>query len=215
MAKTARDIRLTGEHKPRTARFVPNSPFREFALSPPRKPPEPGDRRQVFVRLPEDVATRIDAKAKAMRLPFNRIVINELAEHPYLEMQRGLDETLHDMKITLAQYGARLTVTSLSEGMLQAIDEIIAAPTAADRDAPLDKLRVLRSAMIKQWRQVTKMEREQQAAHIALMERQLAAVEKLPDGNILRDGIPGSRDRIEDLKRAQAVTDPDRRKAAE
>ena len=99
----------------------------EAALAPPRKPPEPGHRRQIFVRLPEDIAARIDAKAAAQGVPLTRVIINELAHYPFLEMQRGFDKSLNDMKTTLAQYGARLTVTSLSDSILQAVDEIITA----------------------------------------------------------------------------------------
>jgi hypothetical protein len=177
-------------------------------MAPPRKPPQPGYRRQIFIRLPDDIAERIDAEAKAQGVPLTRIIINQLAAHPFLEMQRGFGESLNDMKVTLAGYGARLRATSLSESILAAVDELIAAPTAAERDAPLDKLRVLRGAMIKHDLEAAAADREQMAAHIAQLEKQIASVEALPAGDIRRDELPSRRREVERLKHAAARNAP-------
>ena len=48
-------------------------------MAPPRKkPPVPGQEREHKIRLPEDIAQRIEAKAKHEQRPQNRIIINEL-----------------------------------------------------------------------------------------------------------------------------------------
>jgi hypothetical protein len=183
-------------------------------LAPPRKPPEPGQTHPIHLRFPPDVFERITAKAKAAGIPINRVVINEVAHYPWLEMQQGFGESLGDMKVTLAQYGARLTVASLSESILRAIDEIIAAPTAVERNAPLDKLKVLRAAMVKHEREVAKMELEQLTAHVALMERQLAALEALPDNDIRKDAVPHRRADVERLRAAVALNTSGKREDA-
>jgi hypothetical protein len=184
-------------------------------LAPPRKPSVPGQTHPIHLRFPTDVFERIDAKAKAAGIPINRVIINEAAHYPFLERQWGFGELLGDMKTTLAQYGARLTVASLNENILRAIDEIITAPTAVERNAPLDKLRVLRGAMVKHEREVAKMELEQLTAHLALMERQVAALEALPDSDIHKDGLPHRRADVERLKAAVAINTPGKREAAE
>lgn len=173
-------------------------------MAPPRKPPEPGRTHPIYLRFPTDVFERIDAKAKANGIPINRVVINEVAAHPYLERQAHLSEVVRDMETILARYGSRFTTTELSESILQAVDEILAAPTPAERDAPIDKLRIFRGAMLRSKRDAAKMEREELLARIALLERQLAEIEALPDSDIANE-IPGRRRMIEDLKRAAAA----------
>jgi hypothetical protein len=175
---------------------------------------EPGKSHAVHLRFPTDVFERITAKAKASGRPINRVIIDEAAAHPFLEMQQGFGESLNDMKTTLAQYGARLTVAALSESVLQAIDEILAAPTAIERNAPIDKLRVLRNAMLKSKRETARMELEQLTAHLASMERQLSSLEALPARDIRRDEIPGCQREVERLKGAVALNTPEQRKAA-
>jgi hypothetical protein len=172
---------------------------------------EPGKSHAVHLRFPTDVFERITAKAKASGRPINRVIIDEAAAYPFLEMQQ---ESLNDMKTTLAQYGARLTVAALSESVLQAIDEILAAPTAIERNAPIDKLRVLRNAMLKSKRETARMELEQLTAHLASMERQLSSLEALPARDIRRDEIPGCQREVERLKGAVALNTPEQRKAA-
>jgi hypothetical protein len=173
-------------------------------LAPPRKPPEPGQTHPIHLRFPPDVFERITAKAKASGIPINRVVINEVAQHPYLEQQAKLGELIGHMENTLARYGSRFTNTELSESILQAVDEILAAQTPGDREAPIDKLRIFRGAILKIEREAAQAEREQQAARIALLEGQLAAIEALPDSSIAKDEIPGRRRMIEQLKQAAA-----------
>jgi hypothetical protein len=184
-------------------------------LAPPRKSSVPGQTHPIHLRFPTDVFARIDAKAKAGGIPINRVIINEIAHYPFLEMQQGFGESLGDMKTTLAEYGSRLAVTSLNEGVLRAIDELIAAPTAVERNAPLDRLRLLRAGMIKHEREVAKMELEQLSAHIALLERQVAAIEALPDSDMRKDELPGRRREVERLHGAAALNTPGKGEAAE
>jgi hypothetical protein len=184
-------------------------------LSPPRKPSAPDQRRQLFLRLPEDISERIHAKAKATLTPLGRVVINELAAFPYLERQADLGDVVRDMKTILASYGARIAMSELNEAIKRALVEMLAAPTAAEREAHIDRLRVLHGALAKHEREVAQAERNELVGRIALLEKQLKAIEALPAIDIARDEIPGRKRILEDLRRAAAVTDPDRRKAAE
>ena len=170
-------------------------------MAPPRKPPEPGKTHPIHLRFPTDVFERIDAKAKANGIPINRVVINEVAQYPYLDRQAHLAEVVADMETILARYGSRITRTDLSERLLQAVDEILAAQTPAELEAPIDKLRIFRGAILKGEREAAKAEREQLAARIALLQRQIAAVETLPDSAIAKDGLPHRRRDLERLER--------------
>jgi hypothetical protein len=123
-------------------------------MAPPRKKRlAPREGHSVHLRLPSDVFTRVEAKAKAEGRPFNRIIINDLAAIPYLEQQAKLGELIGDMEVTLAKYGARITLADLAEALLLAIDEALAAKTDNQLQARLDKVRVLRAEMAKFERQ--------------------------------------------------------------
>jgi hypothetical protein len=184
-------------------------------VAQPKKPAEAGRSHPVHLRFPTDVFERLTAKAKAFGIPINRVVINEAAQYPTLERVAHLGESVRHMDNLLARYGSRFIQTELSEQLLAAVDEIIAAQTSAERDAPIDKLRIFRSAMLRDKREATKLEREELVARIALLERQLAAIEALPESSLDRDEIPGRRRIIADLKRAVALNAPTRREAAE
>jgi hypothetical protein len=119
-------------------------------MAPPRKkrrltPERPG--REYKVRLPEDVAQRVEAKAKAQGWPQNRIIINELAAFPDLEQFRNIAERVREMEVLLARYGARVTWHDLSEELLNAVDAVLAAQGGA-LQAALDRLRVVRTGML-------------------------------------------------------------------
>ena len=153
--------------------------------------------------------------ARGRQAAVEKIITNHLSRIPYLEMQRGFDEMLNDMKTVLAQYGARIAISELSELIKLALAELMAAPTVSQREAVVDRLRVLHDALTKHERGVAQAEREQQVAHIALMERQLKAIEALPDIDMRKDELPGRRREVERLRFAAAANAPDRRKAAE
>jgi len=96
------------------------------------------------------VFRRIEAKAKdETGWPLNRVIINELAAFPDLEKQAKLGELIRDMEVVLAQYGSRITLAELSEPLLRAVDDVLAAKADGERQARLDKLRVLRTVMLK------------------------------------------------------------------
>jgi len=119
-------------------------------MAPPRKKRRaPGEGHPVALRLPTDVMKRIDAKTKQTGWPINRVVINELAAFPDLEEQAKLGQLVRDMEIILARYGSRIAVADLAEPLLHAVDDVLAAKTEGELQARLDKLRVLRSAMVK------------------------------------------------------------------
>jgi len=116
---------------------------------------EPADRasftgatsREYKIRLSEDVAQRIEAKAKAEGRPQNRIIVNELESFP-VQGTRGLEELRGDFEVLLARYSARISWLDLSDELLNAVDAVLKTEGGA-REAAIDKLRVVRSAMIK------------------------------------------------------------------
>jgi hypothetical protein len=116
------------------------APRRKYATAPPGG-------REIKMRLPEDIATRIESKAKAEGRPMNRVVINELALIPHYERLRDLNTAVQDMEIILARYGARITSHDLGEGLLQAVDAVLAAEGGAQQ-AAIDRLRVVRRSML-------------------------------------------------------------------
>jgi hypothetical protein len=118
-------------------------------MAPPRKPEtvEPG--RALHVRLPVDVFARVEAEAKAQGRPINRIVINDLAAIPWLKEQAKLGQLLQNMEVVLAKYGARVTLADADEELVSAVDEVLAAQSAGELQARLDKVRVVRATMRK------------------------------------------------------------------
>jgi hypothetical protein len=117
-------------------------------MAPPRRKREkPNERRYYKVALPEDVAERIEAKAKAEGRPQNRIIINELAAFPDLETFKELAEQVSDMKTVLARYGARITSLDVSDALLVAVDAVLTAEGGA-LSAAVEKLRLARDGML-------------------------------------------------------------------
>jgi hypothetical protein len=108
----------------------------------------PGHGREFKIRLPEDIAWRIEGKAKDKEWPLNRVIINELAAYPDLEQVGVLAETVGDMEVILAHYSARITWQDLSDKLLSAVDAVLKAQGGA-LQAAIDQLRVVRAAMLK------------------------------------------------------------------
>jgi hypothetical protein len=116
----------------------------------PRKKPrasKPGDARDYKIRLPEDIAQRIEAKAKAEGRPQNRVIINELARFPDVEPHSTLAERVRDLEVVLARYAARISWLDLTEQLLNAVDAVLTAEGAAV-SAAIDRLRVARAGML-------------------------------------------------------------------
>jgi hypothetical protein len=119
-------------------------------MAPPRKKRRaPGEGHPVHLRLPADVFQFVEARAAKGPWPFNRAIINLLASIPQLETARTQEQVLQDMQIVLARYGSRVTLADLSEPLLRAVDDLLAASTSGELQARLDRLRVLRAAMLK------------------------------------------------------------------
>jgi hypothetical protein len=117
-------------------------------MAPPRKKqPTPGQGREYKIRLPEDVAQRIEAKAKAEQRPQNRIIINELASVPDLEQTRQLATLVRDMEVVIARYAAQITSHDLSKRLLSAVDAVLNAQGGA-LTAAVENLRVVRASML-------------------------------------------------------------------
>ena len=118
-------------------------------MAPPRKKRRAlGEGHPVHLRLPPDVFERVEAKAKEKGWPLNRVIINELAACPYLEEQAKLGELSGTWKSS-SQDIARSTMAELGEPLLRAVDDVLAAKTDGERQARLDRLRVLRADMLK------------------------------------------------------------------
>lgn len=117
-------------------------------MAPPRKKRRaPGEGHPVHLRLPTDIFKRLEAKAKDNGWPFNRVVINELADIPDLEHQRALAESVEDMRVLLARYSEELIANQLTEPLLAAVDDILDAKTEAELRMRINRLRVIRSNM--------------------------------------------------------------------
>jgi hypothetical protein len=106
--------------------------------------------REFKLRLPPDVSERIEEKAKAEGRPQNRIIINELADYPDLLNYRDFAYNVGEMRNVLAAYGSRISLSEINEPLLAAVDEVLAASSDGELKRRLDKLRVLRAAMLKQ-----------------------------------------------------------------
>jgi len=117
-------------------------------MAPPRKkPPSPGQGREYKIRLPEDVAQRVEAKAKVEGRPQNRIIINELASVPDLEQTHKLAALVGDMEVVVARYAAQITTHDLSDALLNAVDVVLGAQGGALPQA-IERLRVARAGML-------------------------------------------------------------------
>ncbi len=119
-------------------------------MAPPRKKKRaPSEGHPLHIKLPQDVMKLVEAKAAKEQWPLNRTIINLLESIPRLETARRQEVVLHDMEILLARHGARMTSVELSGPLLKAVDEVLAAKTDSERQAGLDRLRVLRDTMLK------------------------------------------------------------------
>lgn len=120
-------------------------------MAPPRKKKRtiPGEGRRFHFRLPDDVADRLEQKAKDETRSITRIVINELADYPNLERYRDFANQLEDLKILIARYSARIVVADLNDAVLHAVDEVLAAKSDGELQSRLDQLRVLRANKLK------------------------------------------------------------------
>jgi hypothetical protein len=117
-------------------------------MAPPRKKqPTPGQGREYKIRLPEDVAQRIEAKAKVEGRPQNRIIINELASVPDLEQTAKLAPLVAHMEVIVARYAAQITSHDLSKRLLSAVDAVLNAQGGA-LTAAVENLRVARAGML-------------------------------------------------------------------
>jgi len=117
-------------------------------MAPPRRkssPPPQG--REYKIRLPEDIAQRIEAKAKDEQRPQNRIIINELAKFPDLEKTDKLAGLVRYVEVVLARYAAQQTAADLSKQLLSAVDAVLNAQGGA-LTAAVEKLRVVRADML-------------------------------------------------------------------
>jgi hypothetical protein len=158
-------------------------------MAPPRKPnpAEPGRGHSVHLRLATDVFERVEADAKAQGRPMNRVIINDLAAIPWLRSQAKLAETVQNMEVILAKYGARITLADADQELLNAVDEALAAQSDGQLQARLDKVRVVRSVVKKHVEPQVKRafdaddRREEDRLHRFREDQQRAAEERLAE----------------------------------
>jgi hypothetical protein len=117
-------------------------------MAPRRKKTASAQAREFKLRLPEDISERIVTKTEQTGWPQNRVIINELAEYPALKEYREQGDQIGAINDIIAHYGARITWLELSEQLLAALDAALDAQGTAQQ-AALDKVRVLRNAMLK------------------------------------------------------------------
>jgi hypothetical protein len=111
-------------------------------------PERPG--REFKVRLSEDIARMIEARATAEDRPQNRVIANLLASIPHLEQTGKLAEQVAEMHTLLADYASRLVLSDLADEIVKVIDEVLGSARQSARESALDRLRVLRGEMRKQ-----------------------------------------------------------------
>src|SRR5262249_272783 len=116
-------------------------------MAPPRRKSSPPQGREYKIRLPEDIAQRIEAKAKGEQRPQNRIIINELARFPDLEKTDRLAELIRDMEVVVARYPAQITSHDRTDALLKAVDAVLATQGGA-LPAAIERLRVVRTGML-------------------------------------------------------------------
>src|SRR5262245_7787731 len=124
-------------------------------MAPPRRKSPPPQGREFKIRLPEDIAERIEAKAKDEQRPQNRIIINELAKFPDLEKTGKLAELVRDMEVVVARYAAQITSHDLADELLRAVDAVLATQGGA-LPAAIEKLRLVRTGMLRHYQTQSK-----------------------------------------------------------
>lgn len=100
------------------------------------------------MRLPADLAARVEARAKAEIRPQNRTLINLVARCFDLEESNTLEENLGHLDNMILKYSARIDWQELTEELLRYIDEALNTKGAA-HDVAMDKIRAARNAMLK------------------------------------------------------------------
>ena len=104
--------------------------------------------REYKLRLPPDLSRWVAQRAADSGHPQNRVIIDGLASLDYLEKLRDIGELYEDMKVWNARQSARVSWLDLSHELLDAVDTVLKAEGLA-REAAIDKLRVVRSVMLK------------------------------------------------------------------
>jgi hypothetical protein len=124
-------------------------------MAPPRKKKHaPGEGYEVKLRIPPDVMAIVEEEARASERAFNRTIVNLLASIPHLKGEAKLAASVRQLDVLLPAMAARMTWHNLQDGLLNAVDAVLAAP--ANAPAPLDKLRAARAAMLIHERQMKK-----------------------------------------------------------
>jgi hypothetical protein len=102
--------------------------------------------REYKLRLPEEIAARIAAKAAVTGKPQSRVILDELNMFGPMESLRGLNEAVDDLKVMIARYSARIVAVDLKDDVVRVLREALLADEAnniGETRAKLARLRVL------------------------------------------------------------------------
>jgi hypothetical protein len=120
--------------------------------------PELREFRELKVRLPSDIAKRIEEKSERTGIAQNRLVVDELRAAAEVTSAREFGAlitemrgTIEEMQDTLGRYAARARIADLSEDLLNAVDAVIIAEgeSVGKLQAAAARLRVVRAGMRK------------------------------------------------------------------
>jgi hypothetical protein len=98
------------------------------------------------LRIPFDIAKRIEEKAAAQGRWRNHVVIEELAAIPALQACKPIEESLEEMRAIVARHRAILDRIDLNEKLLAAIDAVVNSRGGAQW-AAIEAMRAARLAM--------------------------------------------------------------------
>jgi hypothetical protein len=118
----------------------------ELPMELPRVPRPSEQAQYMRLRLPPDIMLDVEKEAHDTRMPLTRVVINRLGRVRPSDEQTSMASMIHHMETLLTKYGTRINSLILSENLLRAVDDALAAKPA-QLEAKLDELRIARRAM--------------------------------------------------------------------
>jgi hypothetical protein len=119
----------------------------ELSMELPRIPHGSQHARELRVRLPGDLASRIEKESHDSGRSQTRIVIDMLARVAQADESSSIASSARHLETILERYGTRLNDVILAETLLAAVDAVVNAP-AAELQSKVDRLRIERRAML-------------------------------------------------------------------
>jgi hypothetical protein len=112
----------------------------------PATPDAPAPWRVYKLRLPTDIAERIEQEAAAEGRPVNRIIMNTLAAAPVAKQADRFEDSIRQLETMIWRHSARITWLDLTRELLDSVDDVLNAE-GAEIHAAVDKLRIIRRAI--------------------------------------------------------------------